>query len=245
MKPPLLGKLTAVGAALLLTLSANAATVNFNVNDYDAGTDVTNAVAGVTIERYIHQYPSPNIDLNPAHIRIKNCDPNVGSFYIDDCQVKYLDLYGNNNEFVAERSIEDQTLSLTSDFSGVSFTFEQEVRTLDIEGWHYFFAGLLFFSFDQNGQYLNYGHVAGGAYPSNLTTCFQSAPVGCDRVSNSLNFDGEGVYQIMLGAPSSVAYFTSFSAQTIPIPTTAWLFGSALAGLLAAKKRNSQPLPQC
>jgi len=240
MKLPLLGRLAMVGAALLLTLSANAATVNFNVNDYDAGTDVTNAVAGVTIERYIHQDTSPNIDLNPAHISIQNCDPNVGSFYIDDCQVKYLDLFGNNSEFVAERVLEYKTLITTSYFSGVSFTFEQEVRTLDIEAWADNYAGLIFFSFDQNGQYLNYSHVASGAYPYNLTTCFQSAPVGCDRVSNSLNFDGEGVYQIMLGAPSSAANFTSFSAQTIPIPTTAWLFGSALAGLLVARSKNKK-----
>ncbi|MDA8790045.1 hypothetical protein N9N07_03915 [Pseudomonadales bacterium] len=230
MKPPLLGKLTAVGAALLLSFSANAATVNFNVDDYSAGTDVTNAVAGVTMGRYIHTSQSPTIDLSPGLSISTNgtrqyINPGMGG-------MRYFDhLYFGD------------LLTWSWAFDGIVLEFEQELQSINLEGFSSNGHPLFYAAFGQNGQILDYQQWTPGGPSSDYSlACGLEGP--CVDQLFHLDF-GEGVHQLRLSSSDSIVYLTSFSAQTIPIPTTAWLFGSALAGLLAAKKRNSQPLPQC
>ena len=224
MKLPLLGRLAMVGAALLSSFSANAATVNFNVDDYSAGTDVANAVAGVTMGRYIHTSQSPTIDLSPGLLISTNgtrqyIDPGMGG-------MRYFDhLYFGD------------LLTWSWAFDGIVLEFEEELQSINLEGFSHNSHPLFYAAFGQNGQILDYQQSVIGQTFINNPACGIEGP--CNDRAWHLDF-GEGVHQVRLSSADSIVYLTSFSAQTIPIPTTAWLFGSALAGLLVARRNNKK-----
>ena len=79
-------------------------------------------------------------------------------------------------------------------------------------------------------KYLDFGVASGGYFDGSFTfgTTVGDYPHGPTFVFNQQTLTGATNAQIIGGA--------------IPIPTTAWLFGSALAGLLVAKKKHKNSI---
>ena len=213
MKLPLFGRLAMVGAALLLTLSANAAFLDdfLEMDFYTSGDGLItyDTVSGLKI--------LPQM-FGPGDCELESVHPDAAGYL--DCNIAeaipdgFRWMRTDELESIFDRAIAAGEIEVNGRFIGTAIPLLGEMLGAD-----YFMT-------------CNTGECD----TVKITPHWTFLPGGTwSRISPDFIISYNGS---QLGGPRLLV-------SSIPIPTTAWLFGSALAGLLAAKKRNSQPLPQC
>lgn len=226
---PVFKKSVIILCVYLFNVGSVQAAITFNVNDYSLGTDVTNIIPNVTIEYYNHTIPDNYLTYRSATIG-SVCD----EFGSAGC-MKELSLYGENAEYYAVINNTYNFLSEAGPFSGLSLTFDQAVNNFELAAFSFSGDVLDLFLFDESGNHLNTLLFAGETAPS----CPYGTGDGpCFNYLLNTDFIGNGVYQVFIGSDSAAIYLNDFSASTVPIPATVWLFCSGLIGLIGINRRR-------
>ncbi|MDB4807003.1 hypothetical protein OAG89_03365 [Pseudomonadales bacterium] len=205
MKFPLLGRLTVVGAALVLSFSANAAFLDdfLEMDFYTSGDGLItyDRVSGLKI---LPQMFGPG-DCEPvsAHPDATELDCNIAEAIPDGFRWMRTDELRS----IHDRAIAAGEIEVTGQFIGTAIPLLGEMLGAD------------YFMTCNSGE----------CDTVTITSAWTFLPGGTwSRISPDFNIAYNGA---QLGGPRLLV-------SSIPIPTTAWLFGSALAGLLVIRRRN-------
>ena len=205
MKFPLLGRLTVVGAALVLSFSANAAFLDdfLEMDFYTSGDGLItyDTVSGLKI---LPQMFGPG-DCEPvsAHPDATELDCNIAEAIPDGFRWMRTD----ELESIFDRAIAAGEIEVTGRFIGTAIPLLGEMLGAD------------YFMTCNTGECDTVEITPHWTYLPGGTT---------SRIFPDFNI----AYN-----PAEI-YGPRLLVSSIPIPTTAWLFGSALAGLLVIRRRN-------
>ena len=246
MKFPLLGRLTVVGAALLLSFSANAALYSRDFdgnlsNGYEGAYDDILDVTWVTnINLYAEQVASGYIPADPSSDWVATSGEYIFSYWNFSQWVDQLDYagstdwrlpiiapvngsffqtgYSNDANNTSHGMLTDTGVGIVSEQSELAHLINFTLGNSDGP-----FIGLT----AENTFY--YAHIENCG-----STDFMVSGGGRQtRTGGSCTRDDWGFAKGVLLLTDG-----DFSAAVVPIPAAAWLFGSALAGLLVGRRKQ-------
>lgn len=225
---------TAVLSIFIYSGSVMAMPTTFNANNYVEGANVTNAVAGVTIEAYNHVFGSSEVTYSSAFIEsVADC-PDPYTPVTEACMRNGLSLYGNNtsyHEFLREGGFFN-TLEETYSFSGMSFTFDQQLDWFSAEAFSRSGDANWFFLFDQDDNFLR-------AISNQITypICQFGDNIACQSYSLFDNLEGESVYRIVVGSGGSNTWLDKLTFS-VPEVSSIYLLAFGLLGLFGHARRK-------
>ena len=235
MTPPIPGKLTVVGAALLLSFSANAA---LSIRDLDG--DWSNGHEGVYDDVLDITWLA---DANYA----KTSGYNTNG-YMEYPEVivwaDSVDIHGYDDWRlpITTDSGDDGATYLSSIYEGVDYGFNLTVHS-EMSFLYYVALGNHAFEDTNGNQVVNGGLKNTGPFVNLEETYYWSQTMYGEFGDEIWFFDFiDGFQAIQWHLHDSLALLVhdgDIGAAVVPIPAAAWLFGSALAGLLVANRKRS------
>jgi hypothetical protein len=211
--------------------NVNAAPVTINANDYAPGTDISNAINGVTLQNYYHADFADNITYGPVLI------DSVSNFYADS----FYEPAGNyisvsQDTIRLSNVLGGEPLSSSRSFFGLSITSDNPISTFAFDAFGGAGDDILILLFDKNDTYIGTQSVPYSSYTPYDGTPDWTYPAALYNYSENLS--NQAVYRIAVGSWGSTAFLGSLTVESVPEPSGLVLLGIGLLGIGIFNKRK-------